>query len=70
MRRAIIVVLACSLLLPAGLLATSAAADPVDVPGLEGPAMSPKRLTRPWASMVLSMTLPWLVVREHRARAR
>jgi penicillin G amidase len=38
MRRAIIVVLACSLLLPAGLLATSAAADPVDVPGLEGPA--------------------------------
>ena len=38
MRRAIIVVLACSLLLPAGLLATSAAADPVDVPVLEGPA--------------------------------
>jgi acyl-homoserine lactone acylase PvdQ len=38
MRRAIIVVLACSLLLPAGLLATSAAADPADVPGLEGPA--------------------------------
>ena len=38
MRRAIIVVLACSLLLPAGLLATSAAADPVDVPGLEGAA--------------------------------
>ncbi|HSO56351.1 MAG TPA: penicillin acylase family protein, partial [Actinomycetes bacterium] len=37
MRRAIIVVLACSLLLPAGLLAR-AAADPVDVPGLEGPA--------------------------------
>lgn len=38
MRRAIIVVLACSLLLPAGLLAQQAAADPVDVPGLEGPA--------------------------------
>ena len=37
MRRAIIVVLACSLLLPAGLLA-QAAADPADVPGLEGPA--------------------------------
>jgi penicillin amidase len=38
MRRAIIVVLACSLLLPAGVLAQRAAADPVDVPGLEGPA--------------------------------
>jgi penicillin G amidase len=38
MRRAIIVVLALSLLLPAGLLARGAAADPVDVPGLEGPA--------------------------------
>jgi penicillin G amidase len=37
MRRAIIVVLACSLLLPAGLLA-QASADPVDVPWLEGPA--------------------------------
>jgi penicillin G amidase len=37
MRRAIIVVLACSLLLPAGLLA-QASADPADVPGLEGPA--------------------------------
>jgi hypothetical protein len=24
--------------------------------------VSPKRLTRPWASMVLSMTLPWLVL--------
>ena len=38
MRRAIIVVLALSLLLPAGVLARGAAADPVDVPGLEGPA--------------------------------
>ena len=38
MRRAIIVVLACSLLLPAGLLGQQAAADPVDVPGLERPA--------------------------------
>ncbi|HKQ03217.1 MAG TPA: penicillin acylase family protein, partial [Actinomycetes bacterium] len=38
MRRAIIVVLACSLLLPAGVLAQRAGADPVDVPGLEGPA--------------------------------
>src|SRR5918993_42205 len=38
MRRAIIVVLTLSLLLPAGLLARGAAADPVDVPGLEGPA--------------------------------
>jgi penicillin amidase len=38
MRRAIIVVLALALLLPAGVLAQAAAADPVDVPGLEGPA--------------------------------
>jgi penicillin amidase len=38
MRRAIIVVLALALLLPAGVLAQGAAADPVDVPGLEGPA--------------------------------
>ena len=38
MRRAIIVVLGLSLLLPAGVLARGAAADPVDVPGLEGPA--------------------------------
>jgi penicillin G amidase len=38
MRRAIIVVLTLALLLPVGLLARGAAADPVDVPGLEGPA--------------------------------
>jgi penicillin G amidase len=38
MRRATIVVLALALLLPAGVLARGAAADPVDVPGLEGPA--------------------------------
>ena len=38
MRRAIIVVLTLALLLPVGLLAQGAAADPVDVPGLEGPA--------------------------------
>ena len=38
MRRATIVVLTLALLLPAGLLARGAAADPVDVPGLEGPA--------------------------------
>jgi penicillin amidase len=38
MRRATIVVLALALILPAGLLAQGAAADPVDVPGLEGPA--------------------------------
>jgi penicillin amidase len=38
MRRAIIVVLALALLLPAGVLARGAAADPVDVPGLDGPA--------------------------------
>jgi penicillin G amidase len=38
MRRAIIAVLALSLLLPAGVLARGAAADPVDIPGLEGPA--------------------------------
>jgi penicillin amidase len=38
MRRATIVVLALALLAPAGVLARGAAADPVDVPGLEGPA--------------------------------
>jgi penicillin amidase len=38
MRRAAVVVLALALLLPAGALARGAAADPVDVPGLEGPA--------------------------------
>jgi penicillin amidase len=38
MRRAVVVVLALALLLPAGVLARGAAADPVDVPGLEGPA--------------------------------
>jgi penicillin amidase len=38
MRRAIIVVLTLALLLPVGLLARGAAADPVEVPGLEGPA--------------------------------
>ena len=38
MRRAVVVVLSLALLLPAGLLAGRAAADPVDVPGLEGPA--------------------------------
>jgi penicillin G amidase len=37
MRRAVVVVLALALLLPAGVLAGRAAADPVDVPGLEGP---------------------------------
>jgi penicillin G amidase len=37
MRRAIIVVLALALL-PAGVLARGAAADPVEVPGLEEPA--------------------------------
>ena len=37
MRRAMVVVLALALLLPAGVLASRAAADPVDVPGLEGP---------------------------------
>ena len=41
------------------------------LPGvLESPVVSPKRLARPLASMVLSMTLPWLVPREHPARAR
>jgi penicillin amidase len=38
MRRAVVVVLALALLLPVGVLARGAAADPVDVPGLEGPA--------------------------------
>jgi penicillin G amidase len=38
MRRAVVVVLSLALLLPAGVLARGAAADPVDVPGLEGPA--------------------------------
>jgi penicillin amidase len=38
MRRAIIVVLALALLLPAGVLARGAGADPVDLPGLDGPA--------------------------------
>ena len=38
MRRATIVVLALALLLPAGVLAQGAAADPGDVPGLEGAA--------------------------------
>src|SRR5215203_3453049 len=37
MRRAMVVVLALALLLPAGVLAGRATADPVDVPGLEGP---------------------------------
>jgi penicillin G amidase len=37
MRRAMVVVLSLALLLPAGVLASRAAADPVDVPGLEGP---------------------------------
>jgi acyl-homoserine lactone acylase PvdQ len=38
MRRVVIVVLALALLLPAGALTRRAAADPVDVPGLDGPA--------------------------------
>ncbi|HEX2373906.1 MAG TPA: penicillin acylase family protein, partial [Actinomycetota bacterium] len=38
MRRVVIVVLAPALLLPAGALTRRAAADPVDVPGLDGPA--------------------------------
>jgi penicillin amidase len=38
MRRAMVVVLSLALLLPAGVLASRAAADPVDLPGLEGPA--------------------------------
>jgi penicillin G amidase len=38
MRRAIVVVLALVLLTPVGVLARGAAAEPVDVPGLEGPA--------------------------------
>jgi penicillin G amidase len=38
MRRAITVVLTLALLLPAGVLARGAGADPVDLPGLEGPA--------------------------------
>jgi penicillin G amidase len=38
MRRAMVVVLCLALLLSAGALARGAAADPVDVPGLEGPA--------------------------------
>jgi penicillin G amidase len=38
MRRVIVVILALALLLPAGLLARGAAADPVDIPGLDGPA--------------------------------
>jgi penicillin G amidase len=38
MRRAVVVVLSLVLLLPAGALARRAAAEPVDVPGLEGPA--------------------------------
>jgi penicillin amidase len=38
MRRATIVALAIALLLPVGVLARGAAADPVDLPGLDGPA--------------------------------
>jgi penicillin amidase len=38
MRRAVVVVLCLALPLSAGVLARGAAADPVDVPGLEGPA--------------------------------
>ncbi|HWC41482.1 MAG TPA: penicillin acylase family protein [Actinomycetota bacterium] len=38
MRRAMVVVLSLALLLPAGVLASRAVADPVDVPGLEGAA--------------------------------
>jgi penicillin amidase len=37
MRRAMVVVLSLALLLPAGVLASRAAADPVDLPGMEGP---------------------------------